>query len=247
MSASNDQKSSLQSIIDQVQDMILDGSLKEGDALPSERSLAEQLNVGRPALREAIKSLEIMGVVESRQGSGTGIVNKIDERSRKPASLAFKLAHGDYAEILEFRRMVESYTVPNAARKAADADIAALRALHEQLIRERDREELFRLDRLFHQTIASVSGNGLIMNTLDNVSYLFDAFTDYSVSSAMYQGDSFARVCAEHGAILEAIAARDSAAAERAIQAHLDRIRQWLLTRKAEAARPHAENTETAR
>ena len=100
-------KSVSQIIIEQIQDIIMSGKLKAGDVLPSERELAETMNVSRPALREALKALEVMGIVECHQGRGNFIVNKVSENFYKPMSLAFKLSNGDYSEILELRKMVE--------------------------------------------------------------------------------------------------------------------------------------------
>lgn len=232
MSQTDGQKMNSQAIADKIQSMILDGTLKEGDVLSPERSLAEQFGVGRPTLREAIKALETIGLIESRQGCGNVIVNRVREQSNKPASVAFKLSHGNYAEILELRRAIEYYTVPNAARLAADEDIAELRRLHEQLVHETDLNEISRLDRAFHSAIVSVSKNSLILSTLNNISYLFDAFTEESVRTSLFQGDCLENIYADHAAILAAIAAHDPAAAKQAIVSHLDNIRLWLFAEK---------------
>ena len=229
-------KLNAQGIIDRIQDLILRGELKEGDVLPSERSLAEQFGVGRPALREAIKALEVMGIIETRHGSGNVIVNRVDKQSYKPASIAFKLSHGNYSEILELRRMIEYYTVPNAARLAGEEDVRRLRELHERFVREKNLEEISRLDRAFHSAIVSIGKNSLILSTLSNVSYLFDAFTDDYVRTTLFQGDSFEAVCDDHRAILDAIAAHDEAAARRAIEAHLNNLNLSLFAERGKTA-----------
>lgn len=224
-------KSVSQSIVEQIQDMIMRGELKAGDALPTERALAEMLNVGRPSLREALKALEVMGVVESRQGSGNYITNNVSKSFYKPMSLAFKLSGQPDSEILQLRRMIEYYTTCHAAREASEEDIAELAAMEEHLEALTDPKEISAADRAFHTRIAQITGNSLILDTMDNASYLLDAFADEAIRISGFQGDSLEKVYQEHRTVLEAIRAHDIEAAYRAITHHLESIRVELMDR----------------
>lgn len=222
-------KSVSQIIIEQIQDIIMSGKLKAGDVLPSERELAETMNVSRPALREALKALEVMGIVECNQGRGNFIVNKVSENFYKPMSLAFKLSNGDYSEILELRKMVEFYTVPKAARCASPLDVAHLYGLIHQMRQAETPSEKSHLDRLFHSEIASISNNSLISSTLNDASYLLDSFTDETIRISSFEGDSLEEIYNEHTKIVDAIKDHDEELSLEMIKLHLEGIRLDLM------------------
>ena len=90
----------------QIQDMIERGELKKGDRLPPERQLAEMLQVGRPALKQAISALEMMGVIRSRQGDGNYVASDSVELLN-PLAVRSYLDHKNGDDILEFRYIME--------------------------------------------------------------------------------------------------------------------------------------------
>jgi len=116
-----------QIVIEQIQEMIMKGELKKGDQLPPERVMTEQFQIGRPALREALKALEVLGLVERRHGLGNYIVNNVESNFFKPLSLSFKLNNGDVQEVLQLRYLIETFTVREAAKSATSNDIASLK------------------------------------------------------------------------------------------------------------------------
>ena len=205
MFKSVENRSVSQIIVEQIQDMIMSGELKAGDPLPTERALAETLNVGRPSLREALKALEVMGVVESRQGSGNYISNNVSESFYKPLSLSFKLSGRDHTEILQMRRMIEYYTTVNAAQKADTDDIKDLDLIESQLEELNDPLEISKADRRFH--------------------------ANETIRISGFMGDSLEKVYEEHRNIIKAVEAHDQGAAYDAIRAHLESIRVDLMDR----------------
>lgn len=231
MFKSVESRSVSQMIVEQIQDMIMSGELKAGDPLPTERALAETLNVGRPSLREALKALEVMGVVESRQGSGNYISNNVNESFYKPLSLSFKLSGRDHSEILQMRRMIEYYTTVNAAQRADEDDIKSLKDIENKLEALTDPLEISKADRSFHTRIAEITGNSLILDTLNSASYLLDSFANETIRISGFQGDSLESVYEEHRNIIKAIEAHDQGAAYDAIKAHLGSIRVDLMDR----------------
>ena len=93
-------------VVAQIQEMIMHGELKKGDRLPPERQLAEMLGVGRPALKQAISALEVLGIIRSRQGDGNYITADTVEVIN-PLAMQFYLKNGKMDDILEFRYIME--------------------------------------------------------------------------------------------------------------------------------------------
>ena len=163
-------------VIRKVQEMILSGELQEGDKLPPEREMTQRLGIGRPALREGLKSLEMLGLVERRHGLGNFIINKVQASYFEPLSLSFMLNHGTESEIFEMRSCLETYTAAKAAEIATPSDIRSLRAIAQQMVSARTPSEKASFDRNLHFEIVRITGNMLMYNIMENVSYLIDRF-----------------------------------------------------------------------
>ncbi len=221
-----------QTVIKQIQDMIFDGKLQEGDKLPPERELAEKLGVGRPALREAMRSLELMGLVESRHGLGNYIINNVNSNYFTPLSLSFKLSQRSPQEILEMRCCLEAFTAQKAAERSTSLDIASLRELLRQMMAAETTPEKAALDKAIHFEIARISGNLLIYNTMENITQLLDSFIEQSVVAAYFEGDSVENIYKEHAKIAEAIGKHDGKAAAAAMLEHLSRINLDLIAKE---------------
>jgi len=218
-----------QIVIEQVQDMIMRGELKNGDKLPPERELTQTLNIGRPALREALKALEVIGLIESRHGQGNFIVNNTESSFFKPLSLSFKLSNGNIEEILELRLLIESYTVKQAAIHADDDDIKKLYKIYENMIEAETIEHKSYYDKEFHYEIARISKNTLINNLLESTSYLFDSFINKTVRMSFFGEDSINKIYEEHLNIIKAIEKHDSEEALKYVYKHLNNIDKELL------------------
>ncbi len=163
-------------VIRKVQEMILSGELQEGDKLPPEREMTQRLGIGRPALREGLKSLEMLGLVERRHGLGNFIINKVQASYFEPLSCPFMLNHGTESEIFEMRSCLETYTAAKAAEIATPSDIRSLRAIAQQMVSARTPSEKASFDRNLHFEIVRITGNMLMYNIMENVSYLIDRF-----------------------------------------------------------------------
>src|SRR5439155_6197090 len=138
-----------ENIVSQIQQRLERGELKPGDQLPSERVLAEQLQVSRPSVREALRSLELLGVTESRPGGGTFMRIASPDALLRPLT-ALTRAH-DIEDILEVRALLEPALAELAARRANDEDVAALRAiLREQEQKVARGESFVEEDTRFH-------------------------------------------------------------------------------------------------
>lgn len=212
-------------VIRHIQKLILDGELSEGDKLPPEREMTERFGIGRPALREALKSLEMLGLVERQHGRGNFIVNNIQSSYFEPLSLSFVLSHGTAQELYDMRLCLETYAVRKAAEAAAPTDILALRSNLKQMMAAEEPSSKAAFDRSFHLEIVRMAGNVLLYNTMENLSYLMDRFIESSVRLSYFEGDSIENIYSEHGAILIAVEHHDPQAAAEAMQNHLGNIK----------------------
>ncbi|WFD12058.1 FadR/GntR family transcriptional regulator [Tepidibacter hydrothermalis] len=163
-------------VINQIQEMVMDERLKKGDKLPPERELAELLGVSRTSIREALRALQVMGLIESKQGEGNFIRSNFDDTLFQPLSVIFKLQESKPEEILELRKMLEIETAALAAHKITDQEIEELKFIMNQLKECEDEDRKVRLDKEFHYKIADISKNSLIVNILSVISSLMDFF-----------------------------------------------------------------------
>lgn len=222
-------KSVSQIIIEQIQNMIINGTLKSGDKLPPERQLTEELGVGRPALREALKALEVIGLIERRHGQGNFITNNIENSFYKPLSLSFKLNNGSIEELFGFRELLEKYTAKQASLRVTQEDIEKLLEIHNQMINEPDNDKKAEYDKAFHYYIAKISGNKLIISIIGSISYLMDILIDKSVYISLYTDYSIDNLYSEHMKIIEAIRSNNQEAAMQAMSNHLNNINITLI------------------
>jgi len=218
-----------QIVIEQIQDMIMRGELRNGDKLPPERELTKTLNIGRPALREALKALEVIGLIESRHGQGNFIVNNTENSFFKPLSLSFKLSNGNIEEILELRHLIESYTVKRAAIFATAEDVLRLYNLYENLVNADTTELKSHYDKEFHYEIAKLSKNTLINNLFESTSYLFDNFINKTVRMSFFGEDSIEKLYEEHLNIIKAIENHNEEEALQYMNFHLNNINRNFL------------------
>lgn len=208
--------------------MIRDGRLNPGDKLPPERELAEAFGVSRTSVRDAIRVLEMQGMVEPRQGDGTLV------RDLSPDSLVNPLAsvlgrNGRLlTELLDVRKILEPPLAARAAAHASDADIKNLSAILDRQAEKVRRGELaIDEDTQFHYTIATAAKNSVVMRVVD---VLMDLLRESRERSLQVKG-RLQKSLAGHRQILGAIQSRDEAAAESAMRQHLQEIEDVIVGR----------------
>ncbi|GAB2808009.1 FadR/GntR family transcriptional regulator [Streptomyces sp. NPDC054796] len=206
--------------------MIAGGELVAGQQLPPEPELCARLGVSRGSLREAVRSLAALGMLESRHGAGTFV------SGLRPAQMLAGFAAtvdvlplDGLLELYDVRRALESHAAALAAARADEAVVARLRALQDRLARTEDEEELHTLDREFHATVCEASGNETLA-ALAGV--LRSRGRHYSVYGTPEAAQVRALSDLGHEALIDALAAKDPAAASAAISAHLSRTENWL-------------------
>ena len=127
-------------VIIQIKDMIDKGTLKKGDKLPSERNLVEQLMVSRASIREALRALEVIGLIECRQGEGNYIKASFQDNLFEPLSIMFMLEGSNPEAIWELRKIMEVEAAGLAAKKITDEQLKELKAITQRFKNCEDEE-----------------------------------------------------------------------------------------------------------
>jgi GntR family transcriptional repressor for pyruvate dehydrogenase complex len=213
-------------IIDQIETQIVSGELKPGDQLPSERQISEMMGVHRHSVREALKILEFLGIVESKSGLGTLVSNTrtdtIAERVSKasrfhPQRLIF--------EVVELRQMLEPHIAALAAVNAGDDD---LKAIEEALnLLEKDNGALdisINADTQFHMAIARATHNETLLGITEPIMEMLMGFRERlaEVPGRRKKANK------EHRVIYETIHAHDARKAKFYMQRHVNSVRKIL-------------------
>ncbi|MFY1702870.1 FadR/GntR family transcriptional regulator [Micromonospora sp. WMMA1923] len=212
--------------IEKIKAMIVQGELMPGSRLPREVDLAERLGLSRNSLREAVKALSLIRVLDVRQGDGTYVT------SLEPALLLDAIGfvvdfHQDdtVLQFLEVRRVLEPAATELAATRMTDADIAGLRAILVELGESPSVEALVANDLRFHHHIAAGSGNKVLCSLIDSLS---GPTTRARVWRGLTQEGAVRRTREQHEAICEAIEARQPEAARAWATVHVAGVEQWL-------------------
>jgi GntR family transcriptional repressor for pyruvate dehydrogenase complex len=211
----------------QIERLILK-KLKPGDKLPSERELAEMLQVSRSSIRDAIRGLELRGLVEPRQGAGTIVRETSAESLVHPFASALKRRQEMVSELLDFRKMLEP---PLAARAATHASPDEISEMEEILQRQEQKqgqgEAAIAEDAEFHYSIALASGNSVVLKVIDT---LMDLLRDTRERSLQVEGRS-QKSLAGHRRILAAINRHDAEAAKAAMRRHIEDVEEIVLNK----------------
>jgi GntR family transcriptional repressor for pyruvate dehydrogenase complex len=217
---------------EKIKTLITEGSLVAGARLPPERDLCLRLAVSRPTLREAIRSLGTMGVLQSRQGAGTYVTDLAPITLAEPLRFMIGLNSNSLLELADVRRLLESGAAQLAATQILPEELGELRAVIEELqLGTVHPDRFIELDATFHRVIHVAARNGLLLALLDGMSGLADRSREITGR----QPGLLAGTMRAHGKIYEALAAHDPVGARLAMLEHLDEIRD-VLTRMLEQA-----------
>ena len=213
-------------VMAQIEERILDGRLRAGDHLPSERELAVMLGVSRPSLRESLRVLEALGILDIRRGGGAdggavllgvpgpGFVNL----------LKLQLALGQFTgvDVLEARVALERWSAAEAARRAGPADLAELSGILDRMDEPTITAAAFNgLDAAFHTRIADATGNALTAHLMGALRTAINRQMVEAYSALPDWRRTAATVRAEHRAILSALGAGASEEASRLMHDHI--------------------------
>ncbi|WP_447956679.1 FadR/GntR family transcriptional regulator [Vreelandella sp. EE7] len=212
-------------VVQGIQDMITAREIKPGDRLPVEPILAERFNVSRSSLREGVRALAAMGILETRQGSGTTVTTLDPHLLLKPLEFWASI-QGDKSshDLHAVRQALEIESAATAASRRTPEDIEALRRLieaAEPAIKAKDHEAAMTIDLEFHLTVAKISRNPILIALLEALSRPTLRMRTWQ---SIYRAGRLDTTHHEHLAILNAIAAGDPLSAHAAMRTHLAQV-----------------------
>ena len=235
-------------ITDQVEELILQGVLRPGDRLPSERDLSEQFDVSRPTLREALDDLAERGLIATRPGGGHFIADILGSAFSPPLIELFASHDTALFDYLAFRRDLEGMAAGYAAERGTDADRAVIDAIFKRMEAahtKRNPDDEAAIDAEFHMAIVEAAHNVVMLHMMRSLYDLLARGVWYN-RNAVYAVPGFrAELLEQHRAIRDGICGRDPAAARSAIGAHMDFVADAL--READRARTRDQVAELRR
>jgi GntR family transcriptional regulator, transcriptional repressor for pyruvate dehydrogenase complex len=206
--------------------MILSGELGPGDRLPPEKELSEALGLSRSSLREAVKALAIIRVLDVRRGDGTYVTSLSPSLLLDAMSFVVDIHRDDSVlELFEVRRILEPAAVALAAPRMTAADIAHLRGVVAEVDGTTSADDLVANDMVFHRYIAERAGNAYLTSLLDTLS---SSTVRARVWRGLTEEGAVTRTLTEHRAIVDALEAGDAGLASAQATVHISGVMQWL-------------------
>ena len=215
-----------QDIVEQIQNAIINNTLKPGNKLPTEHELKETFDTSRSTLREALRVLEQKGLIEIRAGVSGGVIVKKIDADPMIESLALLVKSGSISleHLSEFRIKLEGNLVELAAQRADNKDIQAMKDLLKQakpFIKKQDWDSFLKIDKEMHTLLGEISGNPVfkfIQKTIhDNIHNYYDEYLPMNQETAKENYNDF-------DVIIKAIEKKDSKKASEQIMDHVHRF-----------------------
>ncbi|MCX5383417.1 FadR/GntR family transcriptional regulator [Streptomyces sp. NBC_00083] len=212
--------------IEKIKEMILSGALRPGDRLPKESELAAELGLSRNSLREAVRALSLIRVLDVRQGDGTYVTSLDPQLLLEAMSFVVDIHRDDTAlEFLAVRRVLEPAATAMAAARITGPQLDALASGLEGLTAEPSVEDLVAADLAFHRGIVAASGNSVLCSLLDGLS---GPATRARIWQGLAEEDAVGRTLGEHRSILSALRDGDAEAARACATVHIAGVERWL-------------------
>ena len=218
-------------IVEQILFLIREGSLKSGDKLPPERTLAEMLDVSRASLREALSVMEIMGVVDIRPGEGS-FVSNLDVQPFISLVLPLLLKDGGFEDdLLEFRQLIETAGMKLVCQRVEENKVllAQLKETIEEMEKHLDDAEVgAKLDVQFHRILFSMSKNEVLEKVLEYLGFILERTVKFNRNAILTKPNTATLLLEYHTKIYEAIAKGDEKMAEKAMENHFNFVHSSL-------------------
>lgn len=212
-------------VVQQIEQWILDGSMKPGDQLPGEHDLAQQFGVSRTAVREAAKTLREKGLIEPCSGRGTFVTHGMSQVMRQSLDLMAKMGQWDgSAHLGEVRKILEPHIAALAATRAEEQHLRSMREAFQAMDQNLDNPDGYiEADLEFHLALAEAAGNPLILSLLHSIVGLLreQRMQLFQIKGAPERSQR------HHKRILEAVEQHDAEAARGAMRAHLQDVRKY--------------------
>jgi GntR family transcriptional repressor for pyruvate dehydrogenase complex len=228
-----------QDIVSQIEALLDRGELRPGDQLPPERALAEQFQVSRASVREALRSLELLGVVETRAGGGTFVRRTVPEDLARPLSNLIARGH-TLTDVIEVRGLIEPAIAASAAKRIRPDELIELREiLDQQAAKVAAGQSYAEEDTRFHELIGQAARNELLVTMLG---VIWDVLRSSREQWLQTNQRAHSSIDA-HQRILAALDAHDTDAARAAAADHIHAVGEGILKLIAEGPRSGAQAT----
>ena len=212
--------------IGKIKKMIVSGELLPGDRLPKEHDLAAQLGLSRNSLREAVRALSLLNILDVRHGDGTFVSSLEPRLLLEAVTFILDFRQDDTVmQAFQVRGILEPAATALAAQRISEQELAELRELLDVLGERPSIEDLVANDLKFHTRIAAASGIPLLCSLLETIS---GATVRARIWRGITQEEAVQRTLAEHRSILEALSLHDTEAARAWATVHVTGVTRWL-------------------
>ncbi|WP_425059868.1 HTH-type transcriptional regulator LutR [Sporomusa carbonis] len=214
-----------QNVTQQLIDLIMNGTILPGEKLPTEKQLMEIFGVGRSSLREAMRALVALGLIEVRVPEGTFVSQTFGEFFTKQLSLMSKISFDNITELIEARIAIETDVVELATMKVTPEDVENLNHIMEMMKKAQTSEEHQKIDLEFHNTLAKLSRNSFMYETMK----ILHGITAWWIGKVAQIESASELATVQHENIVKAIQTRDVNAASEAMKEHLYYVSDLLV------------------
>jgi GntR family transcriptional activator of glc operon len=218
-------------VAERIERLILDGVLKAGQALPSERRLTEKLGVSRTALREGLKLLRAREIIHTSQGKGS-FVAQISKVDAGPLMHLFNSQPRTLYDLLEVRSLLEAESARLAAIRGTEADFIMIRRRYDEMVAaqgaDTDTTTHAHLDHAFHLAICEASHNPVLVHTLQSLTDLLLGSVFACVNNLYHREPEKRQIDRQHTRLFNAVTGRQPEQARKAAADHVDSVRQSL-------------------
>ncbi len=210
-------------VFEQIKTAIETGILKPGSKLPAERELVKQLGVSRVPIREALRLLANVGLIETRQGGGSYVCSMLTPRLRDPLDILLKGNTEKLFELVEVRKEIETWAAYYAATEATPEQLMRLKGIIDEMKVYYNKKEMApdSLDMMFHLVIAQSASNTIRAHLLHTIQSLFSDYLRLTIETICQDDKSQQRLFEQHVEIYDAISHRDPERARKAVNLHL--------------------------
>lgn len=216
-------------VIKYIKQLLLNNQLTAGDKLPTERELSEILELSRNSIREALRTMENMGMIESHQGSGNYLVGNICKSFTDSLSMMVLMKRVDYLEISQLRRGIEIQALSLAITEITEDNLSTLDMLLTKMNECTQVQEVI-LDKQFHYAIVAASKNELILSIMQSLSDVCEQFIYHVLNQTLKSRKT--ELLELHRKILNSLIQKDLPMGVEAINEHYDIIDTGLISEK---------------
>jgi GntR family transcriptional repressor for pyruvate dehydrogenase complex len=222
-----------EAIIHELKSLIDSGHIAQGSKLPGERELAKMLNVSRPSLREALRALILLGILDNRQGDGTYLTSS-NQWPIEPFSIMLSVKKGALLDIFEARESIENTSAGLAAFRRDEEDLKEMeKALESMRLNFDNPDEYIKYDLNFHKAIILATKNPVFEDLMEKIYHLIMNTSDNNRTypSELYKEKNYR----QHEIIYKYIKAADKQMATKAMADHMRHIKQRLMAARRSA------------